>query len=137
MQVFIGGSEFSLLGCSSGGLKQRKCVLWRGPPAEAEAVLAECGRFHRLGAVSKRMARVGQLFSGVFPTRVELSAGADVEVIGDVEVGEYNFTDGCGSVGARLARRLFDGIDPAPTMPVPAERDYVPCVFQIRQEKRS
>ena len=70
--MFIRGEEYSFLGCSSGGLKERKCYLWRGPEEEVETLLKECGQFDKLKTVSKRMARVGQLFSGVFPSGVLL-----------------------------------------------------------------
>ena len=49
----INGEEFSFLGCSTSGLKERKAYLWRGSPEEAERVLLENGEFDKIKTVSK------------------------------------------------------------------------------------
>ncbi len=77
-QIYIGGELYSFLGCSASGLKSRKCALWRGTAKEAAAVLEECGQFAALKTVSKRMARVGQLFSKVHCSGVELDKASQI-----------------------------------------------------------
>lgn len=103
--IKIQGRQYSFLGCSSSGLKKRKCYLLEGTNADAEAVREENGDFSSIASVSKRIARFSLLLSNVVPTRVVPS---NVVPEPDVEhEGGANFTDGCGSVSPDLAESLF------------------------------
>ena len=120
----INGEQFSFLGCSTSGLKERKAYLWRGSPAEAEKVLIENGEFDRIKTVSKRMAREGLLFSAIDYTGVEIQ-WEDIIEEEDIERNGYNFTDGCGEMSESVARRVCE------TIPSLEDCQY-PSVLQIR-----
>ena len=123
--VRINGQEFSFLGCSTSGLKERKAYLWRGTPAQAETVLLENGQFDKLKTVSKRMAREGLLFSAIDNTGVEID-DEDIVEEDDIEFNGYNFTDGCGEMSESLARKVYA------TIPSLGEANQCPAVLQIR-----
>ena len=122
----INGEQFSFLGCSTSGLKERKAYLWRGSPAEAEAVLLENGEFDKLKTVSKRMAREGLLFSAIDYTGVDIEWENIIEQE-DIEFNGYNFTDGCGEMSESLARRVYQTI--------PSLENQCPSVLQIRLQE--
>ena len=111
--IAINGSLYSFLGCSSTGLRDRKCYLWKGSEKEAKERLSENGAFERISSLPKRMARHGLLFSGVRLTAQEpgkVIAEGDIEIItkGDNGRSKKCFTDGCGGIGLDLARKIHE-----------------------------
>lgn len=125
--ILVNGEEFRFLGCSSSGLKSKKCYLFRGDVERVEAVLSECGNFNKINMVSKRLKRIGLLFSVAINTGVVVPDNK-LEVIDDIETKGGNFTDGCGFVGMALAKKLAEGANARINSP----EDKVPSVFQIR-----
>ena len=123
--VWVNGEEYQFFGCSSSGLKERKCYLLRGNVERVESVLKECGDFDKIKKVSNRHKRIGLLFSAAVKTRV---IPGNVENIEDIEMGGHNFTDGCGNISLDLAKRLAE--DSNGTVISPG--DGIPSVFQIR-----
>lgn len=121
--VIIDSVLYSFLGCSSTGLKNRKCYLWRGSKEEAANVVQENGDFRGFTSVSKMTSRVGLLFSGC-KMAIRISS-KKVRIIDDIESRDrkYNFTDGCGFIGARLLREILTSCDGP---------DDLPSVLQIR-----
>ncbi|PAA71684.1 hypothetical protein BOX15_Mlig034233g2, partial [Macrostomum lignano] len=107
--LLVAGQQFSYLGCSSGGLKQRKCYLWQGGASDAEAVLASHGEFQAIPSVPKRQARIGLLFSSVRPSHVTVPSDWLIEAA-DIQNARSCFTDGCGSVSPELARQICAGV---------------------------
>lgn len=131
--VWVNGEEFQFLGCSSSGLKTRTCYMLRGNIGDVQAVLKECGDFSAIPSVSKRLSRIGLLFSAVRPTNVEVLDDEVVE-IEDIETPAGNFTDGCGGISMELARRVVEGAKLANELGLPEHGQYIPSVFQIRYQ---
>ena len=125
--IFVNGEEYRFLGCSSSGLKSKKCYLFKGDVERVETVLSECGNFNKINMVSKRLKRIGLLFSVAINTGVVVPDNK-VKVIDDMETKGGNFTDGCGFVGMALAKRLAEGANAR----IDSPEDKVPSVFQIR-----
>ncbi|KAI6654778.1 Regulator of nonsense transcripts 1 [Oopsacas minuta] len=125
--VYVNGDEFQFLGCSSSGLKGRKCYLLKGNIEDVRVVLEQCGNFSKIKMVSKRLKRISQLFSVAMKTGV-MVPDDKVEDIEDIETSGGNFTDGCGLVGLNLASKLAKGCNALIECP----EDGVPTVFQIR-----
>ena len=126
--ILINGEEYHFLGCSSSGLKNRTCYLYRGTEADVKASLEECGAFSQIKSVSVRLKRIGLLFSEASQTGIVLS-DEDIIEAEDIEKGAFNFTDGCGGINKCLAARIKDE---ANLLLEPKE--YLPCVFQIRYQ---
>ena len=123
--VWVNGEEYQFLGCSSSGLRKRTCYMLRGTKEDVETVWKECGDFEAIKSVSKRLKRIGQLFSAAMPTRVEIQ-DEDVIEIDDIETVGGNFTDGCGKIGTDLAKRIMKESK--------LQDEYFPSVFQIRYQ---
>ena len=122
--VIVDNEEFQFLGCSASGLKSRKCYMFKGSTADVERVLSECGNFNAIKSVSKRLKRIGLLFSEAIHTKVEVLE-EDVVVVDDIESKAGNFTDGCGGISPILAQKIIGCI----------ELDgYLPSVYQIRYD---
>jgi hypothetical protein len=121
--VFLNGIQYSFLGCSSSGLKQRKCYMYKGDIAAVEKVLDECGSFKSIKSVSKQLKRISQLFSSGIPTELNVEDD-NVSIIPDIETKGGNFTDGCGSISDDFAAKIIDG--------ALIKTDHIPSVFQIR-----
>uniref|UniRef100_A0A1I8FNC6 RNA-dependent RNA polymerase n=1 Tax=Macrostomum lignano TaxID=282301 RepID=A0A1I8FNC6_9PLAT len=98
--LLVAGQQFSYLGCSSGGLKQRKCYLWQGGASDAEAVLASHGEFQ---------ARIGPCYSALSAPVTDGSVDWLIEAA-DIQNARSCFTDGCGSVSPELARQICAGV---------------------------
>ena len=107
--LLINGEQFSFLGCSSSGLKERKCCLWRGSNLDADRVRQENGNFSKLKTIPKQMARFSLLLSNVQKTGIVVEAN-QIIMEDDVERDEYNFTDGCGGVSLSLAQKIFQDV---------------------------
>jgi hypothetical protein len=90
-------------------MKARKAFLWKGTPQDVDQILKDCGRFDLLATVSKRMARIGLLFSSAYLTDVHVPE-RDVVRAEDVENGGFNFTDGCGGIGFELATMVYEAL---------------------------
>ena len=82
--VWVGGKEYQFLGCSADGLKNRKCYMLRGSIENVEKVWVECGQFSKIMSVSKRLKRIGLLFSSARPTEVEVAPN-NVVLVSDIE----------------------------------------------------
>ena len=126
--VWVNGEENQFLGCSSSGLRKRTCYMLRGTKEDVKAVWKECGDFEAIKSVSKRLKRIGLLFSAATPTDVEIP-NEDVIEIDDIETIGGNFTDGCGKIGNDLAKRIMKKSE------LQLDKDeYTPSVFQIRYQ---
>eukprot|EP01061_Rhynchopus_euleeides_P038471 TRINITY_DN65_c1_g1_i2.p1 TRINITY_DN65_c1_g1~~TRINITY_DN65_c1_g1_i2.p1 ORF type:complete len:1815 (+),score=482.44 TRINITY_DN65_c1_g1_i2:105-5549(+) len=121
--VYIDGKAFWFLGCTSSGMKQRRCYLYQGTVQEIDGLLAQCGNFAQIPKMSKRLARIGLLFSTCNPA-VRIPE-ASIKDIHDIENDRgQNFTDGCGLVGKALAKRIMKAVG--------VETQPPPSVIQIR-----
>ena len=127
--ITINGSSYSFLGCSSKGLKERKCYLWKGSRKEVQDRLSENGAFERISSLPKRMARIGLLFSGV-----QLTSQVPEEVVSedDIELNGKCFTDGCGGIGVDLARKIHEELEE--DVLYPKSPTYLPSVYQMRYQ---
>ena len=125
-EVRINGEIYNFLGCSSNGLKNRKCFMWRDSADEADAVIAENGNFSEIKPVSKRMARIGLLFSSVTITDIVIS---ETQIIkeDDLEDNGKVFSDGCGGIGKYLAKHIYTEVKETEDV-----LNYIPAVYQIR-----
>ena len=126
--VSVNGERYHFLGCSSSGMKSRKCYLLRGSVENVEFVLSRCGNFSKIKMVSKRLKRISQLFSVAKDSGVAVP-DEKVKLIEDIETSGGNFTDGCGFVGLKLAKQIAKG---AIEQEIESPGDGVPSVFQIR-----
>ena len=124
--VTINGEEYHFIGCSSSGLKERTCYMFKGSPTDVNQVLEECGSFSSIKSRYKRLKRIGLLFSSATPTCIEIPDDRVVQVP-DIETAGGNFTDGCGAVNQVLAERLQESCKLT-------DDDYRPSVFQIRYQ---
>ncbi|XP_063437028.1 uncharacterized protein LOC134718444 [Mytilus trossulus] len=126
--VTVNGLNYVYLGCSSEGLKQRKCFMWQGTQQEVTSIIQQNGDFDQ-SAVSKRMARFGLLFSEVMMTSIEIQSDQIIledDIVSDCK--RYNFTDGCGSIGLEMAQRVTDEINRIDN----TDLIIPPSVFKIR-----
>ena len=124
--VWVGGRLYNFLGCSQAGLKERSALLWRGSKDEVDRLLSGCGDFHKIGTLSKRMAREGLLFSSVQMSGVHVEKG-DIIRGEDIEDGSFCFTDGCGEISEEMLRKVVSTL---PSSHLPS--DYLPSVVQLR-----
>ena len=124
--ITINGEEYQFIGCSSNGLKERTCYMYRGSSDDVEKVLKECGTFTSIKSRYKRLKRIGLLFSSATPTRIEIPDDKVIEER-DIETPGGNFTDGCGAISESLAKRLGGFCSKFPD-------NYQPAVFQIRYQ---
>lgn len=125
----IQGSIYSFLGCSSQGLKMRKCYLWKGSAEDVEVVRQENGDFSSIATVSKQIARFSLLLSNVVPTSV-----VPTNIITEPDVENEsggNFTDGSGSLSPDLADSLFQRTRKALKW-TDNNATHPPSAFQIR-----
>ncbi|KAH3869364.1 uncharacterized protein LOC127868002 isoform X2 [Dreissena polymorpha] len=124
--VKVNGKAYEFLGCSTAGIKQRKCFMWQGTRDEVVSILKECGEFGELKTVSQYLGSISLLFSDVQLTPIIVKEKQIIRV-SDIERDGYNFTDGCGAIGTTLAKELAAHIkDKA------LDSGYVPSVFQVR-----
>ena len=124
--VTINGEEYQFIGCSSSGLKERTCYMFKGSPNDISQVLEECGSFSSIKSRYKRLKQIGLLFSSATPTHIEIPDDMVIKVP-DIETSGHNFTDGCGAVSQALAERLHDSCR--------ITDDYHPSVYQLSKLK--
>ena len=129
--IFINGEQFSFLGCSSSGLKERKAFLLKGDSKNAESTLGKYGKFDEIPSVSKRLARIALLFSSVHMTDIKITSKMIINLDDVFSTSrKYNFTDGCGGIGSKLARAVTSQISEKDRVISPIQ--YLPSVYQIR-----
>ncbi len=123
----VNSCKYHFLGCSSSGLKERTCYLYRGSVKDVDKVISECGSFSSIKSASTMLKRIGLLFSTALPTAIEIP-NENVCEEDDVEIASGNFTDGCGALSINLATQI--------RMPkgLPVDTDYLPSVYQIRYQ---
>ena len=121
----INDDTYHFIGCSSGGLKERTCYMFKGSRREVDRILEECGSFSSLRSRHKRLKRIGLLFSSATPTRIRIPDNK-VVLVKDIETDGGNFTDGCGSISEELANKLTTFCE--------VTSNYRPSVFQIRYQ---
>ena len=121
----INGELYTFLGCSSGGMKKRKCFLWKGKEEHGQKLIQALGDFSAIKTVSKRLARISLLFTEVQLTSIKIDR-KDIRMIQDVVINGQTFTDGCGLIGKSLAEEIWSEIKPA------AFDGYLPSVYQMR-----
>lgn len=141
--LYLNGRQYRFYHHSSSQLRERSCYLREAASdEELDARIYQYGDFLKITNVAKRASatglhyrsltawilgakRIGLLFTGAsidYDLRPEFT-----EDIGDVMVGDENFSDGCGLISRRLAvalcrqkKIIFRGVR------------YVPAVYQIR-----
>ncbi|KAL5489393.1 hypothetical protein EMCRGX_G018482 [Ephydatia muelleri] len=123
--VWVNGTVFHFLGCSSSGLKSRTCYMFQGSKGEIERMLAECFVMKKDTPTSKRMKRIGMLFSELKLTSVVVVDKDVIEML-DIERNGFNFTDGCGGISKDLAEKVKEGVG--------IVEAYLPSVYQIRYQ---
>lgn len=124
--VTINGEEYRFIGCSSSGLKERTCHMFKGSPANVDRTLEECGSFSSIKSRYKRLKRIGLLFSSATPTQIVVPDDRVVE-IRDIETSGGNFTDGCGAINLAVAEQLRKSCRLI-------DDKHCPSVFQIRYQ---
>ena len=77
--ITINEEEYQFIGCSSSGLKERTCYMFKGSLNDVNRVLQECGSFVSINSRYKRLKQIGLLFSSATPTRIEIDDDKDVE----------------------------------------------------------
>ncbi|XP_052096541.1 uncharacterized protein LOC127731745 [Mytilus californianus] len=126
--ITVNGMNYAFLGCSSEGLKHRKCFMWQGTQQEVTSIIQHNGDFDQ-NVVSKRMARFGLLFSEVMMTSMEIQSDQIIfedDIESDCK--RYNFTDGCGSIGLEIAQSVTAEINRIDNTDIKTP----PSVFKIR-----
>lgn len=123
--VWVNGTVFHFLGCSSSGLKSRTCYMFQGSKGEIERMLAECFVMKKDTPTSKRMKRIGMLFSELKLTSVVVVDKDVIEML-DIERNGFNFTDGCGGISKDLAEKVKERVG--------IVEAYLPSVYQIRYQ---
>jgi hypothetical protein len=123
--ISLNGVRYNFYGHSNNQLKARSCFLFAGTKEEIVRKINALGDFTKIKTVAKKSKRIGLLFSSGSVV-VDLDPNR-CEDIGDVEVKNYIFTDGCGLVSSKLAHELARrrGI-------AFRNQRYTPSVFQIR-----
>ena len=130
-KIYVNGQEFSFLGCSSDGMKNRKAFLLKGEKKFVERKLAACGEFEKIQSVSKRLARITLLFSSVYLTKIQIK-NDDIVYSKDIlsQDEKYNFTDGCGGISYAIRDKIYNEIPAQEKANVP--ENYLPAVYQFR-----
>ena len=124
--ILFNGVQYNFLGCSSSGLRSRTCYVLKGSKKRIEEVRAECGDFTKIQSVSKRLKRIGMLFSEVQLVNVIID-DCHIHVADDIEsLSGDVFTDGCGLIGMELAKQISEVSK--------IELSCLPSVYQIRYQ---
>ncbi|KAA1476797.1 RdRP-domain-containing protein [Dentipellis sp. KUC8613] len=124
--LFLNGVQYRFYGHSNSQQRSRGCFLRQAnSDEELDRRLYAMGDLEKIMNVAKRAKRIGLLFSGA-----EIDYQLDPKYVGDIgdlTVGDENFSDGCGLISKRLCvqvsrakRIIFQG------------KPYSPTVFQIR-----
>ncbi|CAF1102227.1 unnamed protein product [Didymodactylos carnosus] len=127
--IIINGVNYYFVGCSNSQLRGGACYIYQGTREEIERMILDNGDFDKIINLSKRLARIGLLFSSGTPT-VEISQGK-VEEIDDVEKNGYCFTDGCGIIGKSLMRKILSSVGIKDDYDNETVKNR-PCALQIR-----
>lgn len=103
--IVIGDKKFEFLAFSSSQLRENSCWMFASTNGlTAERIRNWMGDFHKIRNVAKYAARLGQSFSSSTET---LSVHRDeTEIIPDIEVGQYVFSDGIGKISAEFAKKV-------------------------------
>ncbi|KAH3539158.1 hypothetical protein KXW20_001503, partial [Aspergillus fumigatus] len=123
--ITLNGVLYSFYGHSSSQLRSRACYLLRGSKNEVAKLVESLGDYSRIKTVAKKAKRIGLLFSSCYAL-MEVPDGT-YEVVDDIELSGYNFTDGCGLVGAKTAKVLSQKLSI-----ISRNTRYHPAVYQIR-----
>lgn len=127
----IADRHFQFLGWSNSQMRDQGCYFYasRLDPFTKKRIgtIADIrrwmGNFDNVKTVSKMMSRMGQCFTQAQPT-ITLASDAymiEPDIIGGLQ-GKYNFSDGCGRISYKLAKKIAKIL----------ELEYIPSVFQIR-----
>lgn len=90
--IGLNDKMYHFLGCSPSKLKERSCYLYADSSEQIERLIEENGDFSQIKSISKRMARIGLLFSSCTPT-IDIPSDR-VKHIDDIERNGFTFTDG-------------------------------------------
>jgi hypothetical protein len=123
-RTFLHALEYSCLGATSTGIKKRIYYFIQGSSEYADQVFYDCGNFNEIRPISKRISRFSLLLSGCIAT-IHIPK---VKAIEDIECNGYCFTDGCGLIGAKLAKEIIQSAYGVLSI------DYIPSVLQIRYQ---
>lgn len=112
-------NNYHFFGHSNSQLKSRSCYFYRATSSEIERIINEIGTFP--DEVAKKAKYIGLLFTGI-KKLVEISHVRDISIEEDIKIGDYLFTDGCGSISKGVAMEIARSLS----------LSTVPSVFQIR-----
>lgn len=118
--VDVLGTPYSFLGSTNKQLDTRKCYFVKGDNDEASKAFHRLGSFDHCTTASQCSKRLQLLFTPVM-IPFEVAAEQSGE-LGDVVDHGFNFTDGCGHLQRRVARRVKEEL----------RLPWLPSVFQIR-----
>ena len=90
--IGLNHEKYHFIGCSNSQLRGRSCYLYAGSPDQIQRIIDENGDFDKIKNLSKRMARIGLLFSSCTPT-IDIPSDNVID-IDDVERNGHIFTDG-------------------------------------------
>ncbi|KAK2453515.1 RNA-dependent RNA polymerase [Trifolium repens] len=118
----IGGKKFEFLAFSSSQLRENSLWMFARTTTglTADSIRAWMGDFSQIRNVAKYAARLGQSFGSSTET-LSVSSN-EIEIIHDVKVGKYVFSDGIGKISLELASRVAEKCG----------YNSMPSAFQIR-----
>lgn len=123
--ITIGDRHFEFLAFGNSQLREHGAYFFASlPNLTAGHIRAWMGRFDKEQIIAKHAARIGQCFSTTKAIRsVTFSTVREVDLIEDVKIGGYNFTDGVGKISRFHAETIAREL---------GLRRETPSVFQFR-----
>ncbi|KAG8694498.1 hypothetical protein FRC08_008450 [Ceratobasidium sp. 394] len=139
--IVIGDRHYMLLGYSQSGMRGSACFfssefVFEDSTVTPTSIRSSLGDFTKvINCPARYGARMSQAFSATDPS-VTLHKSV-IKPILDIktEKGDFDFTDGCGTISRDLARKVWEGM--LEQMPHTRRRqrhrdEPIPCAFQIR-----
>lgn len=91
-EIGLNDQTYHFLGCSPSKLKERSCYLYADSFQQIDKLIEENGDFNQIKSISKRIARIGLLFTNCTPT-IDIPSDHIIH-IDDIERNSFIFTDG-------------------------------------------
>ena len=110
--IKVGGTKFQFLGFSSSSLKEHSAWFLapfkhRGQNITADYLRSQLGDFSRIRCPPRLAARIGQTFTTTSHSIDLQTDDIRIKEIPDVEVREYNFSDGVGTISRLMIERIW------------------------------
>ncbi|KAG9099926.1 hypothetical protein FRC06_004696 [Ceratobasidium sp. 370] len=139
--IVIGGRHFTLLGYSQSGMRGSACFfssefVFEGSTVTPASIRSSLGDFAKvIDCPARYGARMSQAFSATDPSVVLHKSVIKPIIDIKTEKGDYEFSDGCGSISRELAKKVWESM--LEQMPRTRRRqrhmdEPIPCAFQIR-----